>query len=512
MIAVPAVSVLFSGSEPSPVLEREAPPFFGDLNLDQVVASITAGREEYDLAPFFYSRLPTLDAIAYRHEVLRDLESEALLAHIGSFAQEMREMRRHLAQAEKVHYAYEREAWFLDAAQLYSEAVEHLAGQLAVADLGSRGLRAFRAYLADYVKSDSFRTLRADIREVRVGLSEVRYLLTIKGLRVEVSRCGAETDYSSEVEQTFKKFKRAVAKDYRTTFSASPWMNHVEAGILDLVARLHPDVFSALDTFCRRHRDYLDTTIATFDREVQFYVAYLQYTERFRAAGLRFCYPRVDDRSQESHARDAFDVALADTLVPERPVVCNDLDLRDPERIIVVSGPNQGGKTTFARMFGQLHYLAAIGCPVPGSDAQLFLCDRLFTHFEREEDLSTLSGKLEDDLIRIHAILEQATPRSIVIMNESLTGTTLRDASTLGRAVLEQMIARRLICVYVTFVDELASLSPATVSMVSTVSPDDPATRTYKIVRRPADGLAYAYAIAEKHGLTYECLKERLTS
>jgi DNA mismatch repair ATPase MutS len=338
----------------------------------------------------------------------------------------------------------------------------------------------------------------------------VRYLLTVKGGRVEVSRYEGEADYSAEIERTFEKFKRSATRDYRTPLSTSPWMDHVEAAILDLVARLYPDVFLALEAFCRRHRDYLDKAVATFDREVQFYVAYLDYIERFKAARLRFCYPRLCDQSQEVYARDAFDVALADTLIPEHPIVRNDFEFTDPERVIVVSGPNQGGKTTFARMFGQLHFLASIGCLVPGSDARLFLYDRLFSHFEREEDLKTLSGKLEDDLLRMHEILSQATPRSIVIMNESLTATTLRDASMLGKAVLEQMIARGLLCVYVTFVDELASLGPATVSMVSTVAPEDPATRTYKIVRRPADGLAYAYAIAEKYGLTYARLKERL--
>jgi hypothetical protein len=511
---VPFRSILFDESEAgTDIGGGEAPEFFTDLNLDQIIASMTAGRDEYNLKPFFCTPLSHVETIDYRQDILRDLENHALFGHIRSFAQDMRTMRGQLAQADKLHYKYQKQSWFLDAADLYCGAVTRLTRDLTLTDLRSRGFLAFREYLTSYTESGDFVSLAAETQKVKAGLSGITYSLHIEGQRIRVGRYDPEPDYGADVLRTFEKFKQGAAREYRFKFSSDPDMNHVEAAVLDFVAQLHPGILASLDEYCIRHSGYLDSKIGAFDREVQFYVACLEHIERFKPAGLLFCYPTVTGRSKEVHGREVFDLALADKLLREKaPVVTNDFYLKDPERILVVSGPNQGGKTTFARTLGQIHYLGSIGCPVPGREARLFLFDKLFTHFEREEDIRNLSSKLEDDLLRIHQILERATPNSILIMNESFVSTTLSDALFLSKQVMQQIVQRDMLCVSVTFLDELASLGETTVSMVSTVDPQDPARRTFKIVRRPAGGLAYAVAIAEKYHLTYESVKGRIAS
>jgi DNA mismatch repair protein MutS len=507
-------SILFDRAQDATASEPDhEPAFFGDLHLDQIVASLTHGRADYELAPFFYRPLHSVESVRYRHHVLRDLERNEIIAAVRTFAAGMTRMREHLALVDKLHYERQTQRWFLAAGSVYCDVVAEFSGGLAALELESPGLRSLRDYLATYTASEAFTALAAETQERQDELAAITYQVHIRGSRVRVSEYGDEPDVSEEVERAFAKFRQGAVDDHRVRFREYAEMNHVEAQILDLVAKLFPEPFARLAGYCTRHDGYLDPTIARFDREVQFYLAYLEYIAPLRGKGLAFSYPRVSGRSKEIAAAATFDLSLAAKLLREdAPIVCNDFHLTGSERILVVSGPNNGGKTTFARMFGQLHYLASLGLPIPGRDARLFLPDQIFTHFEREEDIETLRGKFEDELHRIHAILEHATADSVLIMNESFGSTTLRDAIVVGTEVMKHIIALDVLCVFVTFVDELASLGDSTVSMMSTVVPDDPAVRTFKVIRKPADGLAYAAALADKYGLTTDSLRRRIRS
>lgn len=509
--APPFVSILFGDpGDCDGVDDRVEPDFFADLNLDQVVTAVTRGRDDYQLAPFFYAPAG-LGTVAYRHEVFYDLQIPAIREVVTDFGKHMRTVRRYLDHVRRLRYAWQKQLWFVDAVAAYSTAISRLDDQLGQLPIRSRGLGGLRNFVQSYAGGADFTERAAEAQQLRDRLAAVRYTVDIRGDRIRVGRLADEPDYSAEVADMFARFRHGEVTDYRATFHEPADMNHVEATVLQYVAGLHRELFDAVAAFGARHGGFLDPVITGFDRQVQFYLAWIDYADLLDRHGLRFCLPEISPSSKGEHVTEGFDVALADKLLQDgRPVICNDLDLRGDERILVISGPNQGGKTTYARMAGQLHHLARLGCPVPGVRARLFLTDRIFTHFERAESATDLHGKLEDDLLRVHDILAHATGDSLVIMNEIFTSTALQDAVYLGDKIVNQLIDLDCLGVYVTFVDELSRLDPATVSMVSTVDEQDTARRTFKVVRRPADGLSYALSIAGKYGLTYAALKERI--
>jgi DNA mismatch repair protein MutS len=491
--------------------ESAQPAYFSDLNLDQVVSALTIGREGYDLARHFYRHPVDSTTISYRQAVFSDLEQPLLYEALSSFSSQMRATRRSLEQVVKLsYYPHAQKASYVDTAQLYVNAISEFAKRLGELCLDSAGLDGLRRYLDDYTSGVTFRQLADDAARVRSELSKITYRLNVRGLRVTVSRYEGEANYSEELLATFDRFKQGAAKDYRVAYRTDMGSNHVQEQVVTLVARLFPGAFGALDQFWAQHQGFLDGTVDRFEQEVQFYLAFVELVQPLRDAGLPFCTPELTS-GKLIDVSETFDLPLALKLVGGgETVILNDFSLTGAERILVVSGPNQGGKTTFARMFGQIHHLAAIGCPVPGRQARLLRCDELFTHFEREENLKAMSGKLEEDLRRVQSMLAHATSDSVVVLNEIFNSTTLEDARFLGAEVVEALVDLDAVAVLVTFVEELASLGPATVSMISTVDPHDPTKRTFKIIRHAADGLAYAMAIAEKYGVTYECLKERI--
>jgi DNA mismatch repair protein MutS len=507
-------SILFPPDAPDAVGSVEQDPsVLRDLNLDQVIAGVLGWRDDKRVRAVLHAPSRDPGTVRYRQGVFRDLESATVAGAIAAFSDAMRSIHAALEYSAESTYSCHRDVVRCDAIANYCRALRDLEEALRTSALNSDGLVGLRDHLAGYLRSRVFNALAEEAEDIRRELHAIRYSMLIRRNRIIVRKYRGEPDYSARILALFAPFRRGAAKSYLMQFPVRGGLNHIEARILQNLGRLHPRTFVRLNRFVMAHIDFLNETVVRFDRDIQFYVAYAAYIKPLRTAGLPFCYPEVSADDKYLVAEAAFDLALAHKLVKEkRAIVPNDVSLSGEERLIVVSGPNQGGKTTFARLFGQLHYLAGLGCPVPGHSAGIFLPDRIFTHFGRRESLVNLMSRLEEDMTRIRAIFTEATPDSVAVFNEVFSSTTLDDQVFLSRQVLGAALRRDMLALCVSFIDELTSLSAQTVSMVSTVDPDDPGRRTFRIVRRPADGLAYARSLAEKHGVTYDALKARLVT
>jgi len=479
-----------------------------DLQLAPLFAALS--KDAPWLAAWYATPCADVETVRYRQRVAAELRRSEVAEPLRTFARRVHRVRQRLDAVQRVPYRYVAEAWFLANAHRYVRATTALLEALEPLELEADGLRVCRDAVRDIVAGERFRSLATDAAAVRKGLDAVSYTVRVQTGRITVDSDRGEPDLTAQVAATFARFRTGPPRPVERP-PVEPGVDEVTARILELVAEQHPDAFAALVAFHARHRPLLDPTIAGLAQEVPFYLAYLDRIGRLRSGGLPFCDPELVRPGEPCSAEDSYDLAVATKRRAEGlRVVTNDWRLDPPERLLVVTGANQGGKTTFARAFGQLQHLASLGLPVPARRATIGLHDRLLTHFERQERITTLRGKLEDELVRVHELLRRATPDSVVLLNETFSSTTLQDARDLGTAVLERVARLGARGVFVTFVDELASVGPATVSMVATVAPDDPTVRTFEVVRRPPDGLAHAVALADRYGLTYEALRGRL--
>ena len=488
------------------------PDYFIDLNLDQIVDAATADGDPAVLRPIFWTRTRDEETVRYRQAVFADLERPAMFALLAPFRDEMRQVRANLDYAGKADRSAHHDMVMLRAAGLYVAAVHGLADGLRGNTPRSTGLLACLRYLEASMAAPGFMALEAGVGRCRAALASIHYGLLFRDDSVQIRPYPAEPDYTDTVHARFARFRETPTDTPRPKASAASFgLDHIEAGILSSVARLFPGPFDTLRTFLAEAGDVVDPVISRLDCEIGFYASYLAFIAPFRRVGLPFCMPSVSTAERDEAIEDGFDLALAAKLHAERgTIVRNDWRLSGAERLLVVTGPNQGGKTTFARAFGQAHHLAAIGCPVPGASATLFLPDAIFTHFERSEAVANLRGKLEDELVALHRTCTAVTADSLVVLNEVFNSTGLDDQVFLGTAVLRRILDAGAFGVCVTFIDGLSALGPATVSLLSDIDPADKAIRTFRIVRRPADGLAYARTLAERRHLTYDQLTCRL--
>ena len=514
-------SVLFPTEESAkrPRNQRE-PDCFSDLQLDRILKAVLPDYADFHLEEYFYTPLTDPETVRYRQEVMEELEEPEKRAAVEEIIRRIPETRAILEETrpkllkgglltgEKLTDNYLEMGRFLDTLVSYLDAVNDLNGILQKLNLRSAGLRRFSEYLTDYCASEQLRDMTAWRQRIRENLKHIRFNMLVKPLSIRVTPYEGQEDYAERITALFSRFRQEEARIFLRPIEEKPRSERIENQVLKMVSKLYPAEFKDLRDFVAAYIDITDDTVLDFIREVQFYFAWLDMMKTMKEIGFRFCYPELRGRDEERFALDGYDLSLAVRTL--KPVVPNDFSLTPPEQILVVTGPNQGGKSTFARAFGQVFYLASLGVSVPARQAALPLCDQVLTHFERGEDQKLKSGKLEEDILRLKGLLDRSTKDSVFVVNEIYSSTTLKDALTLGGHMIDAITDKAGSAVVVTFMEELSEYGPQTVSMVSGVSDDAEHTRTYQVRRRKADGVAFARLLAGKYGLTKEQLKGRL--
>jgi DNA mismatch repair ATPase MutS len=188
--------------------------------------------------------------------------------------------------------------------------------------------------------------------------------------------------------------------------------------------------------------------------ELAFYVGCLNLHDRLATKGEPTCFPLPVSSSERRHSfAGLYDVCLALRL--EQRVVGNDVDA-DNKNLVIITGANQGGKSTFLRSIGLAQLMMQAGMFVPANTFSANVCDRLFTHYKREEDVTMKSGKLDEELSRMSEIVDNMTANSLLLFIESFAATNEREGAEIARHIIGPLLEKRIKIFFVTHLYKFA--------------------------------------------------------
>jgi DNA mismatch repair protein MutS len=257
--------------------------------------------------------------------------------------------------------------------------------------------------------------------------------------------------------------------------------------------------------------------------DLTFYLAAIRLMQRLQSRGLPVCRPALAPATERvCELRDAYNLNLAlrqmEQANGDGSIVTNDVHIGEHGRIGILTGPNQGGKTTYTQMVGLCQILAQAGVWVPAAEARISPVDNIYTHYPVEEQLAKGTGRFGDEAQRLSQIFARCTRYSLVLLNESLASTNPSESRYIAQDIVR--ILRRLGArvIYATHLHELAAdvadLNASTAGdslIVSLVASrrddgDDTLRRSYRIAAGAPLGRSYALEIAAQYGVSYDQL------
>jgi DNA mismatch repair ATPase MutS len=394
----------------------------------------------------FLLSLTEPESIRYRQEALGDcLERPAIVRELYALAVEGVESKQKA-----------RHFWFRDTPDAL------LQKSLRVLELIADVLKRLRRLADDHTSefhSDAFKrlftTLRRDLDDDYLATVDyhLRELTFRRGalISTELGRANRGTNYVLRKPHERKLFDRITpGRSASYSFTLPTRDEHGMQSLTELRGRGINLAANAL----AQSTDHILSFFNMLRLELGFYIGCLNLHEQLVEKGEPTCFPApLSAKEVAFDVRGIYDACLAFHL--GSPVVGNDVNA-DTKQLVMITGANQGGKSTFLRSVGLAQLMMQAGMFVPAESLRANVCSGVFTHFKREEDASMTSGKLDEELARMSEIADTIRSSALLLCNESFASTNEREGSEIARQIVQAMVEAQVTVFFVTHLFDLA--------------------------------------------------------
>jgi len=516
-----------------------------DLGLGEIARQITREGIRYQQVLEIISSLPIdLEVIRYRQDVFEDIyRSSALFGGLEQIIPKINEIILFSDTRKDSRNPLQEAVWRLSELELYVECIDELFGAIRSSEeeIKSEGIRQLGKSLEAVSSSEQFQNLRRELPQLREGLRKKRSV-TI-GINLDERMRPVEATLLSVNEHTYHEkgllprlFGKQPDADFETTttihsspvpteYSSDPLLKVPLSPLFQDLEQLLGSTIRPLVRVLNRYMSMNTTALRTLQHDAAFFLGAVRFFRRLEQENLPVSKPSIrsmDDRHLE--ATDLFNplLALLSGGSSDR-IVLNGVGLDEESRLQILTGPNQGGKTTFTQAVGLVQVLAQCGMYVPAASASVSPVDLIVTHFPSEEKGQLASGRLGEEAMRFAALFDTVTENSMVLLNESLTSTSPAEGEYLAEDIIRALSMLGTRGLFATHLHGLAgrveslnsqiggrSRIGSLVAGVIESGDSSSATRTYRVRKGAPTGKSFARDIAEQYGISYEQIMRRL--
>ena len=475
----------------APVLELQQINCLGnlvsDLELETIISAMSRGdkRIEGIAKAALLQPLSNKEEIQYRQAVLQDA-----LAH-ADFVREIYGICLETEKKENASWSWLTSHFIsstfhnaIDLLQIYLDMLKQLRG-IADENLEKMTSTGFK---------NMFLLLQSEISDEY--LLETKNLL--EGLRNEKGTL-ISAKFGSLLQGTQLQLRKKNANGFRRRWWFSPsytLAKRDERGAQDFSNRIDRATNESANALAQA-AEHLGNFFKMLEKEIAFYVGCVNLADTLKEVGVPVSFPVFIPENEDKRSWQAlFDVSLA--LVKKTGIVGNSLEAAQ-KKLYVITGANQGGKSTFLRSIGQAQLMGQCGMFVGAREFTAPLRKKIFTHFKKAEDTKLTSGKLDEELTRMSMIADCLEPYSLVLFNEALASTNEREGAEIGRQITEALLNNEVEVFSVTHLYDYAkSFSQRQDIEYLRAQRTDNAERTFKVAEGRPEKTAFGEDLYEK--------------